>query len=91
MLVRRAQVIPSSAWCAVTWPVQVEGISKSQSVCGIPLPKNLQESDALPYPIFTPTTKADVGHDEPIDFDGVIRIVGLERAMQLRDVSLALY
>jgi phosphoribosylaminoimidazole-succinocarboxamide synthase len=60
-------------------------------VCGIPLPKGLRESDALPCPIFTPTTKADVGHDEPIDFDGVIRIVGLERAMQLRDVSLALY
>jgi phosphoribosylaminoimidazole-succinocarboxamide synthase len=92
MLVRRAQVIPIE--CVVRGYLAGSGwkeYQKSQSVCGIPLPKNLQESDALPYPIFTPTTKADVGHDEPIDFDGVIRIVGLERAMQLRDVSLALY
>jgi phosphoribosylaminoimidazole-succinocarboxamide synthase len=92
MLVRRAQIIPVE--CVVRGYLAGSGwqeYQKSQSVCGIPLPKGLRESDALPCPIFTPTTKADVGHDEPIDFDGVIRIVGLERAMQLRDVSLALY
>jgi phosphoribosylaminoimidazole-succinocarboxamide synthase len=92
MLVRRAQVIPIE--CVVRGYLAGSGwqeYQQSQSVCGIPLPKNLRESDQLPFTIFTPTTKADVGHDEPIDFDSVIRIVGLERAMQLRDVSLALY
>jgi phosphoribosylaminoimidazole-succinocarboxamide synthase len=92
MLVRRAQVIPIE--CVVRGYLAGSGwkeYQNSQSVCGIPLPRNLRESDRLPCPIFTPTTKADVGHDEPIDFDQVIRIVGLERAMQLRDVALQLY
>jgi phosphoribosylaminoimidazole-succinocarboxamide synthase len=92
MLVRRAQVIPIE--CVVRGYLAGSGwkeYQKSQSVCGIPLPKDLRESERLPYPIFTPTTKADVGHDEPIDFDQVIRIVGLERAMQLREVALRLY
>lgn len=92
MLVRRAKVIPVE--CVVRGYLAGSGwkeYQKSQSVCGIALPAGLRESDQLPEPIFTPTTKADVGHDEAIDFDGVIRIVGLERAMQLRDVSIELY
>jgi phosphoribosylaminoimidazole-succinocarboxamide synthase len=92
MLVRRANVIPVE--CVVRGYLAGSGwkeYQKSQSVCGIQLPAGLRESDQLPEPIFTPTTKADVGHDEAIDFDGVIRIVGLERAMQLRAVSIELY
>jgi phosphoribosylaminoimidazole-succinocarboxamide synthase len=55
------------------------------------LPPGLGESDRLPHPIFTPTTKADAGHDEPITWEQTVEIVGRERAEQLRDASLALY
>jgi phosphoribosylaminoimidazole-succinocarboxamide synthase len=62
------------------------------SVAGIALPEGLQESEQLPEPIFTPSTKADVGHDETIDFDQAAEIVGDRGVMEeLRDLSLALY
>jgi len=61
-------------------------------VCGIALPKGLRESDKLPEPIFTPTSKAPMGeHDENIDLDGVVKIVGHEAASKLRDLTLAIY
>jgi phosphoribosylaminoimidazole-succinocarboxamide synthase len=60
-------------------------------VCGIELPKGLQESDRLPEPIFTPATKAVTGHDENIPFAEMARIVGPEAGGQLRDLSLAIY
>jgi phosphoribosylaminoimidazole-succinocarboxamide synthase len=62
------------------------------AVAGIALPDGLRESEQLPEPIFTPSTKADVGHDETIDFDRAAEIVG-DRALmeQLRDLSIALY
>ncbi|HVF85374.1 MAG TPA: phosphoribosylaminoimidazolesuccinocarboxamide synthase, partial [Abditibacteriaceae bacterium] len=92
MLVRRAQVVP--VVCVVRGYLGGSGwivYSKSGIVCGIELPKGLRESDRLPYPIFTPTTKADAGHDEPITWEQTVEIVGLECATQLRDASLALY
>jgi phosphoribosylaminoimidazole-succinocarboxamide synthase len=62
------------------------------AVAGIELPEGLQESEQLPEPIFTPSTKADVGHDETIDFDRAAQIVGDRGVMeQLRDLSIALY
>jgi phosphoribosylaminoimidazole-succinocarboxamide synthase len=62
------------------------------AVAGITLPKGLQESAQLPKPIFTPSTKADVGHDETIDFDRAAEIVGDRAVMeQLRDLSITLY
>jgi phosphoribosylaminoimidazole-succinocarboxamide synthase len=61
------------------------------SVCGIPLPTGLRESDRLPEPIFTPATKATEGHDENISFDRMVSIVGNETAEQLRDLTLRLY
>ena len=61
------------------------------SVCGIALPAGLQESSQLPEPIFTPSTKAEEGHDENIPFSEVVRLVGAERAAELRDKTLALY
>jgi len=65
---------------------------KSQTVCGIPLPAGLLDGSKLPEPIFTPATKADVGdHDENIDFDRAVQIVGLENAPTLRKLTLALY
>jgi phosphoribosylaminoimidazole-succinocarboxamide synthase len=62
------------------------------SVSGIELPPGLRESDKLEVPIFTPSTKADTGHDEAIDFDNAASLVGdRELADRLRSVSLALY
>jgi phosphoribosylaminoimidazole-succinocarboxamide synthase len=62
------------------------------SVCGISLPAGLQLADRLPEPIFTPSTKADVGaHDENIDYTQTEDLLGEELARQVRDVSLRLY
>jgi phosphoribosylaminoimidazole-succinocarboxamide synthase len=60
-------------------------------VCGIELPKELQESDQLPEPIFTPATKATTGHDENIPFDEMVRIVGGNLSEELRDLTLKVY
>ncbi|MDH3901524.1 MAG: phosphoribosylaminoimidazolesuccinocarboxamide synthase, partial [Gammaproteobacteria bacterium] len=61
-------------------------------VCGIALPEGLQLADRLPDAIFTPSTKADVGeHDENIDFEKTIGLLGAELAQQVRDVSLQIY
>ncbi len=66
---------------------------ETQSVCGIALPEGLRESDRLPEPIFTPATKAEVGdHDENIDFERAVEIIGNRPLMQeLRRVSIAIY
>ncbi|MDX6681239.1 MAG: phosphoribosylaminoimidazole-succinocarboxamide synthase, partial [Solirubrobacteraceae bacterium] len=62
------------------------------AVAGIALPDGLRDSERLPEPIFTPSTKADVGHDETIDFDRAAEIVGDRAVMeQLRELSIALY
>jgi phosphoribosylaminoimidazole-succinocarboxamide synthase len=60
-------------------------------VCGIPLPPGLRESDRLPEPIFTPSTKATTGHDENISFDQAAAQIGAPLAERLRDVSLEIY
>jgi phosphoribosylaminoimidazole-succinocarboxamide synthase len=65
---------------------------KSGSVCGIPLPAGLKQADKLPQPIFTPSTKAEMGlHDENISFEKAAEIVGSNVAAQVRDVAIALY
>ena len=65
---------------------------RNQAVCGIPLPAGLREADKLPEPLFTPSTKAELGaHDENISFDKMIDLVGREIAERVRDVSLAIY
>jgi len=61
------------------------------TVCGIALPKGLQESDRLPEPIFTPSTKATSGHDENISFAEMSKLVGPELSNQLRDLTLTVY
>ena len=62
------------------------------SVCGIPLPEGLQLADQLPEPIYTPSTKADVGdHDINVDFEHTVTLVGQDIAEQVRDVSLHIY
>ena len=64
---------------------------KTRTVCGIPLPAGLTESAELPEPIFTPSTKAEAGHDENISFATAEKIVGPELARQARDLSLKIY
>lgn len=65
---------------------------KTGAVCGIPLPSGLQMADALPEPIFTPSTKAEVGaHDINIDFARAESLLGADIAAQVRDVSLRIY
>jgi phosphoribosylaminoimidazole-succinocarboxamide synthase len=61
------------------------------SVCGVPLPPGLTKGARLPEPIFTPTTKADEGHDEPMTFDDVVDELGGELAETLRSVSIRVY
>jgi phosphoribosylaminoimidazole-succinocarboxamide synthase len=61
------------------------------AVCGIPLPTGLRESERLPEPLFTPSTKADTGHDENISFEQMASLVGKARAEELRDLTLTLY
>ncbi len=65
---------------------------RSGAVCGIPLSAGLREADKLPEPLFTPSTKAELGaHDENISFERMIELVGRETAERVRDVSLAIY
>jgi phosphoribosylaminoimidazole-succinocarboxamide synthase len=61
------------------------------ALCGIPLPPGLQESQPLDPPLFTPSTKAEQGHDENISFAQVERALGAEKAAAVRDVSLEIY
>jgi len=61
------------------------------TVCGIPLPAGLRESEELPEPIFTPATKAETGHDENIPFERAVELTGSALAEQARDLSLRLY
>jgi phosphoribosylaminoimidazole-succinocarboxamide synthase len=61
------------------------------AICGIPLPGGLREGDSLPEPILTPATKAQQGHDQNIDFDRLVDIVGAAAAERCRAIALALY
>jgi len=61
------------------------------TVSGLPLPKGLQESQQLPEPLFTPTTKAETGHDLPLSMDEVKRLVGEDIAEEIREKSMAIY
>ncbi len=93
LVVRRLRMLPVE--CVVRGYITGSGwkdYQASGSVSRIPLPAGLRESEQLPEPIFTPSTKADVGHDEAIDFDRAAELVG-ERALmeRVRDVSLELY
>lgn len=65
---------------------------KTGAVCGIALPSGLREAEKLPEPLFTPSTKAEVGaHDENISFAQAVELLGLARAEEVRDATLALY
>lgn len=92
MVVRRAQVLPVE--CVVRGYLAGSGWREYQAsgaVCGIELPTGLRESDQLPEPIFTPTTKAESGHDQVLTFDQVVEMVDGDRAEEIRGRSIALY
>ena len=93
MLVRKTQ--PLAVECIVRGYLAGSGwadYQKTGAVCGIPLPAGLKESDRLPEPIFTPSTKAALGtHDENISFEKAAAAIGAELAARVRDVSLTLY
>ncbi len=92
MLVLKAQPLPVE--CIVRGYLSGSGWKEYKEkgmVCGIRLPEGLQESSRLEEPIFTPSTKADVGHDINITFDEMKKIVGEELSERLRDVSLQIY
>ena len=64
----------------------------SQSVCGIPLAEGLQQAAKLPEPLFTPSTKAEIGdHDENISFERLVEIMGEDKSNKVREIALALY
>ena len=93
MLVKKAQPLPVE--CIVRGYISGSGWKEYQSqgsICAIPLPSNLQESDKLPETLFTPSTKAEQGlHDENISFEKAIEILGKETAEKIRDLSLKIY
>ena len=85
MLVKKAAVVPIE--CVVRGYLSGSGwkeYKKQGTVCGLKLPVGLRESDRLPEPIFTPTTKAEAGHDEAITFEQMIDRVGRETSEELR-------
>lgn len=92
MLVRKCEVVPIE--CVVRGYLAGSGwkeYQESQTVCGIPLPPGLRESDRLETPIFTPATKEQTGHDINISFQQMVDLVGRETAEELRRRSLEVY
>ncbi len=91
-LVRAVRIVPVE--CVVRGYLAGSGWKEycaTGAVCGVALPAGLRQSERLPEPLFTPSTKATVGHDTNITFDEVVGTVGSETAERLRDLSLQLY
>ena len=93
MLVKKLKMLPVE--CIVRGYITGSGwksYKENGTVCGITLPENLQESEKLPMPIFTPSTKAEIGnHDENISFEQVCEMIGEELATKLRDKTIEVY
>ncbi len=93
MLVKKTKPLPVE--CVVRGYISGSGwndYKRTGSICGIKLPAGLRESDQLPEPLFTPSTKAEIGlHDENISFDTMVNTVGRKTAEQVRDLTLKLY
>jgi phosphoribosylaminoimidazole-succinocarboxamide synthase len=92
MLVRKTNVVPIE--CVVRGYLSGSGWKEYKTegkICGLKIPKGLREADRLEKPIFTPSTKAEKGHDENISFRQVQKLVGADRAEKIRKVSLELY
>jgi len=92
MLVEKSK--PIMLECVVRGYVAGSGWKEYQNngtICGVEIPKNLKEYEKLPEPIFTPSTKAEVGHDENINFEEACKIIGKEIAEKVKKYSLDLY
>jgi phosphoribosylaminoimidazole-succinocarboxamide synthase len=93
MLVKKAAPLPVE--CVVRGYLSGSGwksYQQTRTLCGIHLPEGLAESDRLPEPIFTPSTKAEIGlHDENIDFDQAAKLIGKSLAERVKALSLAIY
>ncbi len=92
MIVRKTEPLPVE--CVVRGYVSGSGwkdYAATGKICGIELPPGLRESDRLPAPIFTPSTKAAAGHDQNISFEQVVSLIGQELATQVKAVSIDLY
>jgi phosphoribosylaminoimidazole-succinocarboxamide synthase len=93
MLVKKADPLPIE--CVVRGFISGSGwesYQKDKKICGIKLPENLQESDRLPEPIFTPSTKEEVGkHDINIDFQETEKRIGAENAKKIKELSISIY
>jgi len=92
MLCRKAKVVPIE--CVARGYVAGSGwkeYKQAGTICGISLPTGLKQCDRLPEPIFTPSTKAEVGHDENISFDTAAELVGRDVMSKLRDLTLSIY
>ena len=92
MLVRRAEMLPVE--CIVRGWLSGSGwkdYQRTGAVSGVVLPEGLRQSERLPEPIFTPSTKATDGHDENISVDAAVKLVGPELGEQAREISLAAY
>lgn len=93
MLVKKAKPLPVE--CVVRGYITGSGLkdyNKTGKICGIELPKGLKEADKFQEPLFTPSTKAEIGlHDESISFDKMIEIVGKDTAEKLKDYTLKIY
>jgi phosphoribosylaminoimidazole-succinocarboxamide synthase len=92
MIVKKAKLVPVE--CVVRGYLAGSGWKEYQeagTACGISLPKGLLESSKLEKPIFTPTTKADEGHDMNMTFEELVSSIGAERASQVRDTSIKIY
>jgi len=92
MLVVKANVVPFE--CVARGYLAGSGWKEYRqygTVCGVPLPPGLRESEALPEPIFTPATKAESGHDENVTFDRMVADIGLSLATELKAKTLDLY
>ena len=92
MVVKKTEPLPVE--CVVRGYISGSGwkdYQKSGAICGIGLPQGLRESDKLPEPIFTPSTKATTGHDENISFEETVKLIGSPLAKKSRDTSLDIY
>ena len=92
MIVRKTDPLPVE--CVVRGYLSGSGFKdykRTGSICGLTLPAGLKESQKFPFPLFTPATKAETGHDENISFDQMTKMVGLDQADTARTASLNIY
>src|SRR5690242_13439743 len=92
MLVKKARVFPIE--CAARGfhtGSDLKDYSKTGRVCRIQLPAGLRDSDRLPQPIYTPSTKAETGHDENISEEQAAKVIGKENIQRLKDLTLSIY